>query len=59
MSLVMFTDIMNAHHLGTVYEAGFVHFVQERFSDRHRLYQDNDRSKVFERKICELAWWLL
>ena len=40
--LVMFTGIMNAIRLGAVYEAGLLSFIQERFPDGHRLYQDND-----------------
>ena len=38
----MFIGIMNAEHFGAVYEAGLVPFIQERFPDGHRLYQDND-----------------
>ena len=38
----MFTGIMNAKRLGTVYEAGLIPFVEEWFPDGHRLYQDND-----------------
>ena len=41
-SLVMFTGIMNAERLGAVYKAGLVPFIQERFPDGHRLYQDNN-----------------
>ena len=51
--LVMLTGIMNAQHLGTVYEAGFAPFIQERFPDRHRLYQDNDPSKYIEKLLKE------
>ena len=40
--LVMFTGIMDSDRLGAVYEAGLVPFIQERFPDGHRLYQDND-----------------
>ena len=60
--LVMCTGIMNARHLGTVYEADLVPFIQERFPDGHRLYQDNDPNtflkihwKVFVRKRFELV----
>ena len=38
----MFTGIMDAGRLGAVYEAGLLPFIEERFSDGHRLYQDND-----------------
>ena len=41
-SLVLFTGIMNADCLGAVYKAGLIPFIQERFPDGHRLYQDND-----------------
>ena len=41
-SLVMFTEIMNAQRLGAVFEAGLIPFIQGRFPDWHRLYQDND-----------------
>lgn len=40
--LVMFTGIMNADHLGAVYEAGLLPFIREIFPDGHKLYQDND-----------------
>ena len=53
MSLVMFTGIMNTQHLGTVYETGFVPFIQERFSGRHRLYHNNDPSKYIEKFLKE------
>ena len=52
----MFTGIMNAKRLGTVYEAGLVPFIQERFPDSHRLCQDNDpkhSSKYIERFLKE------
>lgn len=41
-SVVIFTGIMNAERLATVYEAGLLPFLQERFPDGHRLQQDND-----------------
>ena len=52
--LVMFLGIMNATRLGTVYEAGLLPFIQERFPDGHRLYQDNDpkhSSKYVHQKV--------
>ena len=61
-SLVMFTEIMNAERLGAVYEAGLIPFIQERFTDGHRLYQDNDlkhSSKYIEEflKQRDVNWW--
>ena len=61
-SLVMFTGIMNVECLGAVYEAGLVPFIQERFPDGHRLYQDNDpkySSKYIEEFLKQrgVNWW--
>ena len=61
-SLVMFTGIMNAECLGAVYEAGLVPFIQERFPDGHRLYQDNNpkhSSKYIEEFLKQrgVNWW--
>ena len=58
----MFTGIMNAERLGAVYEAGLVPFIQERFPDGHRLYQDNDpkhSSKYIEEFLKQrgINWW--
>ena len=53
-SLVMFTKIMNVEHLGAVYEAGLLPFIQERFPDEHRLYQDNDHKH--SSKYIEEIW---
>ena len=52
----------DATHFGTVYEGGLLPFIQERFPDRHRLYQDNDpkhSSKYIERFLEEkgVNWW--
>ena len=63
-SLVMFTGIMDAQRLGAVYEAGLIPFIQERFADRHRLYQDNDpkhSSKYIEEFLKErgVNWWYI
>lgn len=60
--VVMFTGIMNAKHLSAIYEAGLLPFVEERFPDSHRLYQDNDpkhSSKHIERFLAEkqINWW--
>jgi len=38
----MFTGIMDADCLGAVYEAGSLPFIEERFPDGHRLYENND-----------------
>ena len=58
----MFTGIMNAKRLSAIYEAGLLPFVEERFPDSHRLYQDNDpkhSSKHIERFFAEkqINWW--
>ena len=60
--LVMFSGIMNTNRLITVYEAGLLPFLRERFEHGHRLYQDNDpkhsSKKIedfFEEK--EVNWW--
>lgn len=60
--VVMFTGIMNAKRLSAIYEAGLLPFVEERFPDSHRLYQDNDpkhSSKHIERFLAEkqINWW--
>jgi len=58
----MFTGIMNANRLGAIYEADLLPFIQERFPDGHRLYQDNNpkhSSKYIERFLEQrgLNWW--
>ena len=58
----MFTGIMNAERLGAIYEAGLLPFIQERFPDGHRLYQDNDpkySSKYIETFFEQrgVDWW--
>ena len=58
----MFSGIMNTTHLSTVYEAGLLPFIQERFPDGRRLYQDNDpkhASKYIEKFLEErgVNWW--
>ena len=58
----MFTGIMNAQRLSAVYEAGLLPFIQERFQDSHRLYQDNDpkhSSKYIEEFLEQhgVNWW--
>ena len=40
--VIMFSGIMNAERLATILEAGLIPFIEEKFSDGHRLYQDND-----------------
>ena len=52
----MFSGIMNAERLDTVYEAGIIPFIQGRLPDSHRLYQDNDlihSSKYIEKFLKE------
>jgi len=58
----MFTGIMDADRLGAIYEAGLLPFIEERFPDGHRLYQDNDpkhSSKHIEDFLEEnnVNWW--
>ena len=60
--LVIFTGIMDADRLAAVYEAGLLPFIEARFPDHHRLYQDNDpkhSSKYIERflKSKGVNWW--
>ena len=60
--VVMFTGIMNAQRLSAIYEAGLLPFIEERFPDGHRLYQDNDpkhSSKFIEKFLEEknINWW--
>lgn len=40
--VIMFTGIMNAQRLAVIFEAGLLPFIEEKFRDGHRLYQDND-----------------
>ena len=54
--VVMFTGIMNAVRLGQILEAGLLPFIREKFSDGHRLFQDNDpkhASNYIEKKILK------
>lgn len=60
--VIMFSGIMNAHRLAVVLEAGLLPFIQEHFSDGHRLYQDQDpkhASKYIENFFEEhnVNWW--
>ena len=60
--VVMFTGIMNAQRLALIFEAGLLPFIQEKFSDGHRLYQDNDpkhASQYIEDffKRNNINWW--
>ena len=60
--LVMFTGILNAERLTSIYEAGLLPFIAERYPDGHRLYQDNDpkhSSNRIENFLNEkdVNWW--
>ena len=60
--LVIFSGIMNAERLGAVYNAGLLPFIEERFPDHHRLYQDNDPKHSSKYIECFLKnkgvnWW--
>lgn len=46
--VIIFSGIMNAEWLRVVLEAGLLPFIQEKFSDGHRLYQDNDLKHASE-----------
>ena len=41
-NIIMFTGIMNAERLRTVFQAGLLPYIQNTFPDGHRLQQDND-----------------
>ena len=50
--IVMFDGIMNAERLKKILEAGLLPFIEQKFPNSHRLYQDNDpkhASKLIER----------
>ena len=60
--VIMFTGIMNAERLAMIFEAGLLPFIEQKFSDGHRLCQDNDPKhssryieEFFERK--NVNWW--
>ena len=59
--VIMFTGIMNAERLRVILEAGLLPFIQEQFSDGHRLYQDNDPSmpanllKIFSKSTMSIG----
>ena len=40
--VIMFSGIMNAERPATILEAGLIPFIEEKFSDGHTLFQDND-----------------
>ena len=41
-SVVMFSGIMDTRRLAMILEAGLLPFIEEKFSDGHRLFHDND-----------------
>ena len=60
--VIIFTGTMNAERLGTILEAGLLPFIQENFSDGHRLFHDNDpkHSSYFIEdffKRNHVKWW--
>ena len=60
--IVMFNGIMNAQRLQRILEAGLLPFIEQKFADSHRLYQDNDpkhSSKLIEKffEDNEVKWW--
>ena len=60
--LILFNGIMNAERLKKILEAGLLPFIEQKFPDGHRLYQDNDpkhASKLIEKFFEErnVKWW--
>ena len=58
----MFSGIMNAEKLKLIFRAGLLPFIQEKFPDGHKLFQDQDPKhassaieEFFERNNVE--WW--
>ena len=61
--VVMFSGIMNAEKFKLIFTAGHLPFIQEKFPDGHKLFQDQDPKHLsnaikeyFERNNVE--WWL-
>ena len=59
--LVMFSGTMNATKYGDILSTSLVSFVQKKYPDGHRLYQDNDPKHTskyvqnfFEQNV---TWW--
>ena len=53
-TIVMFSGIINA---GTIFEAGFLAFIAEKFSRSHRLFHNNDpKHSLYYMKI-NMNWW--
>lgn len=60
--VVIFTGIMNAERLATVFESGLLPFLRKYFPDGHRLQQDNDpkHSSFYIEDFFEdngVNWW--
>ena len=60
--MVMFSGIMDARRLAMILEAGLFPFMEEKFSDGHRLFHDNDpkhASKYIEEFFVRnnINWW--
>ena len=60
--MIMFSGIMNAEKLKSILGAGLLPFIQEKFPDGHKLFQDQDPKhasiaieEFFERNNVE--WW--
>ena len=60
--VIMFSGIMNTERLATILEAGLIPFIEEKFSDGHGLFQDNDpkhSSQYIEDFFAHknINWW--
>ena len=61
-NIVIFTGIMDAERLVTVYEAGLLPFLRDRYPAGHRLQQDNDPKHASQRiedffEQHGVNWW--
>ena len=60
--VIIFTGIMDAERLVTVFEAGLLPFLRDRYPDGHRLQQDNDPKHASKRiedffELHGVNWW--
>ena len=61
-NIIIFTGIINAEHLGMIFEVGLLPFVRDHFPDGHRLQQDNDpkHASGYIDDFCKengINWW--
>ena len=62
--VIIFTGIMDAERLVTVFEAGLLPFLRDRYPDGHRLQQDNDPKHASKRiedffELHGVNWWAI